>query len=61
VKVANGSTAGEYNFRTCCGDLHAQVGREAWMVLVNGDAKMDLAGKTAFSCDLKKMMEPVII
>jgi hypothetical protein len=31
------------------------------MVLVNGDAKMDLAGKTAFSGDLKKMMEPVII
>jgi hypothetical protein len=43
------------------GTLHAQVGREAWLVLANGDAEMDLAGKTAFNGDLKKMMESIFI
>jgi len=61
VELANGSTAGSTTSGPAAEILHAQVGREAWMVLVNADAKMDLAGKTAFSGDLKKMMESVII
>jgi arylsulfatase A-like enzyme len=62
VKVANGNSVGDYSFRGLERGIYTlKAGGKSWQVLVNGDQTMDLAGKTAFSSDMKKMIGIILI
>ena len=62
VKVANGASGGDYSFRGLERGIYTlKAGGKSWEVLVKGDQTMDLAGKTAFSSDMKKMIGIILI
>ncbi|MDD4652257.1 MAG: sulfatase-like hydrolase/transferase [Methanothrix sp.] len=61
VRLANGS-AGDCRFLGLSRGLHSlKAGDREWVVLVNGDAAMDLAGKAAPQGDWKRIIGIVLI
>lgn len=61
-RLANVTAAGECRFRGLPrGQYSLKAGEKEWAVLVNGDAKMDLAGKAAPQGDWKRVIGIILI
>ena len=60
--LANAAAAGDYRFRGLLRGLYSlKADGKEWAVLVNGDVAMDLAGKTATSGGMKKILGVILI
>lgn len=61
-RLASGTAAEEYRFLGLERGLYTlKAGNEVWEVLVNGDAAMDLAGKTGLPGGIKKILGVILI